>query len=98
MKRNQVEVAFDELEANNPLEQARVWLKASDGDGATVSTVVAAGGYALFMEDELLVTRYDYDNAHQAELFNEPLVRRIGANFVPFDSILLVELMAEEVG
>ena len=98
MKRKQVETAFDELEADNPLEQARVWLKASDVDGATVSIVVDAGGYDLFMEEELLVTRYDYDNAHQAELFNEPLVRHVGANFVPFDSILLVELMAEEVG
>lgn len=98
MNRNQVEAAFDELEASNPLEQASVWLKASDSDGATVSIIVDAGGYDLFMEDELLVTRYDYDNAYQAELFNEPLMRHIGANFVPFDSILLVELMAEEVG
>ena len=95
MKRNQVEVAFDELEASNPLERARIWLKASDEDGATVSIIVDAGGYDLFMEDELLVTRYDYVEGDVAMFTRTPDVRHVGANFVPFDSILLVELMAD---
>ena len=98
MKRNQVEAAFDELEASNPLEQARVWLKASDSDGASVSIVVDAGGYDLFMEDELLVTRYNYEDRRKTELYGGPTIRHMGANFVPFDSILLIELTAEEVG
>lgn len=98
MKRNKVEAAFDELEANNPLERARVWLKVSDSDGATVSTVVDAGGYDLFMEEELLVTRYDYLEGHVNVFSRTPDRRHVGVNFVPFDSILMVELMYEEVG
>lgn len=95
MKRNQVEAAFDELEASNPLERARIWLKANDEDGSTVSINVFAGDYDLFMDDELLVTRYSYEDG-TPELYGGPRVRHIGASFVPFDSILLVELIAEE--
>ena len=98
MDRRQIETAFDELEAENPLDRARVWLKLNDSDGATVSIVVDAGDYDLFMEDELLVTRYDYLDGHVDVFSRTPDRRHVGMNFVPFDSILLVELMAEEVG
>lgn len=85
MNRRQIEAAFDELEADNPIMRARVFLKATDHDGATVTLVVDRGEYDLFMEDELLVTRYDYFDGFK-------VARRFGANFVPFDSILMVEL------
>lgn len=95
MNGKQIKTVFDELEASNPLEQARVWLKASDSDGATMSIIVDSGGYDLFMEDKLLVTRYDYVEGDVTMFTRTPDVRHVGANFVPFDSILLVELMAD---
>lgn len=98
MNGKQIKTVFDELEASNPLEQARVWLKASDKDGATASIVVDAGDYDLFMEEKLLVTRYDYLEGHVNVFSRTPDRQHVGVNFVPFDSILMVELMHEEVG
>lgn len=95
MDRKQVAAAFDELEAENPMTRARVWLDATDADGGTVSIVVDRGDYDLFMEEGLLVTRYDYEDRLRAELYGRPVVRRVGANFIPFDIIQMVELMAK---
>ena len=95
MKRNQVEVAFDELEASNPLTTARIWLKLTKANGETASIEFEAGGYDLFMEDELLVVRYDYAEGDVTYFTRTPERRHVGVEFIPFDSILAVELIAE---
>lgn len=95
MNRRQIEVAFDELEADNPLTTARIWLKLAKANGETTSIEFEAGGYDLFMEDELVVVRYDYAEGDVMCFTRTPERRHVGVEFIPFDSILAVELIAD---
>ena len=95
MNGKQIKTAFDELEAENPLTTARIWLKLAKANGETANIEFEAGGYDLFMEDELLVVRYDYAEGDVTYFTNTPERRHVGVEFIPFDSILAVELIAE---
>lgn len=92
MNRNQVEAAFDELEGDNPLEKATVLVDVTKNGGGMVELTVRPGAYDLFLEDELLVVRYDYMEGDVTLFTRTPKVRHVGVTFTPFEQIKLIEL------
>lgn len=92
MDRRQIEVAFDELEANNPLEKATVFVGVTKNGGGVIDLTVRSGAYDLFLEDELLVVRYEYREGDVMPFTRTPNVRHFGVTFIPFGQIKMIEL------
>ena len=92
MDRKQIEVAFDELEADNPLEKATVFVGVTKNNGEMIDLTVRLGAYDLFLENELLVVRYEYMEGDVMPFARTPDVRHVGVTFIPFGEIKLIEL------
>ena len=92
MNGKQIKTAFDELEANNPLEKATLFIDVTKKGGETFELTVRSGAYDLFLEDELLVLRYDYREGDVMPFTRTPNARHLGVSFIPFEQIKLIEL------
>lgn len=96
MKWEQLCTILDEFEGGSPYENAVVVLYGSDSANP-IKVEFKRGSYELLSGDNLLVIRYTFEPEDEmvAKILRMAASKRIGATYVPADSIMAVELYTE---